>query len=112
MSTTLAEVEDHALALAGELTEALVGRELAGAEDPVADVVRRVLAALPQGLPVTVRLAPQVAAHPDLAALAAQGVTVVPDPALEPHDALLETTAQAVDLRVSTALARVREVLS
>ena len=70
------------------------------------------LAALPQGLPVTVRLAPQVAAHPDLAALAAQGVTVVPDPALEPHDALLETTAEAVDLRVSTALGRVREVLS
>lgn len=112
VSTTLAEVEDHALSLAGELTETLVGRELAGAEDPVADVVRRVLAALPQGLPVTVRLAPQVAAHPDLAALAAQGVTVVPDPALEPHDALLETTAEAVDLRISTALARVREVLS
>ncbi len=111
-AATAAEVEDHALGLACELTEALVGRELAGAEDPVADVVRRVLAALPQGLPVTVRLAPHVAGHPDVAALAAQGIAVVADAGLEPHDALLETTAEAVDLRVSTALARVREVLS
>ena len=111
-ATTAAEVEDHALSLACELTEALVGRELATAEDPVADVVRRVLGALPQGLPVTVRLAPHVAGHPDVAALGAQGVTVVADAGLDPHDALLETTAEAVDLRISTALARVREVLS
>ena len=99
-ATTAAEVEEHALALACELTEALVGRELATAEDPVADVVRRVL------------LAPHVAGHPDVAALADQGVTVVADAGLDPHDALLETTAEAVDLRISTALARVREVLS
>ncbi len=61
---------------------------------------------------VTVRLAPHVASHPDVAALSAQGITVVADAGLEPHDALLETTAEAVDLRISTALARVREALS
>lgn len=109
---TSAEVEEHALRLALELTETLVGRELAVAADPVGDVVRRALAALPQGLPVTVRLAPSVAGDPALAALRDQGVTVVSDPALDPHDALVESTVEAVDLRIRGALDRVREVLS
>jgi flagellar assembly protein FliH len=107
-----AEVEDHALELARELTEALVAHELASAADPVADVVRRALAVLPQGLPVTVRLSPAVAGDPALQALRDQGITVVADPSLERHDALVESTEEAVDLRVSAALARVREVLA
>lgn len=106
------EVEDRALELARELTETLVGRELTTSADPVADVVRRSLAVLPQGLPVTVRLAPSVAGDPALETLREHGVTVTMDPSLEPHDALVETTAEAVDLRVSSALARVREALS
>lgn len=107
-----AEVEEHALELARELTEALVAHELASAADPVADVVRRALAVLPQGLPVTVRLSPAVAGDPALQVLRDQGITVVADPTLERHDALVESTEEAVDLRVSAALARVREVLS
>lgn len=107
-----AEVEDHALELARELTEALVAHELASAADPVADVVRRALAVLPQGLPVTVRLSPAVAGDPALQVLRDQGITVVADPSLERHDALVESTEEAVDLRVSAALARVREVLA
>lgn len=107
-----AEVEEQALAMARELTEALVARELATAVEPVADVVRRALAVLPQGLPVTVRLSPTVAGDPALEVLREQGITVVTDPSLERHDALVESTAEAVDLRVSAALARVREVLS
>ena len=70
------------------------------------------LAALPQTLPVTVRLSPSLAGDPALAPLADRGLGVVADGSLEPHDAILETTAEAVDLRVSTALARVREALS
>jgi flagellar assembly protein FliH len=112
VDATAAEVEEHALALALELTEALVGHELAVAPDPVGDVVRRALAALPQGLPVTVRLAPSVAGDPALAVLREQGVTVVTDPSLDPHDALVESTVEAVDLRIRSALDRVREVLS
>lgn len=111
-AATATEIEDQALTLARELTEALVGHELRTAADPVADVVRRSLAVLPQGLPVTVRLAPSVAGDPALETLREQGVTVVPDPSLDVHDALVETTAEAVDLRVATALARLREALS
>lgn len=112
VAATSAEVEDQALAMARELTETLVARELATAADPVADVVRRALAVLPQGLPVTVRLSPAVAGDPALEVLGEQGITVVADPSLQRHDALVESTAEAVDLRVSAALTRVREVLS
>lgn len=112
VDATAVEVEDLALALALELTESLVGHELATAVDPVGDVVRRVLAVVPQGLPVTVRLAPSVVGDPAVATLREQGVTVVTDPSLDPHDALVESTVEAVDLRIRGALDRVREVLS
>ena len=112
VAATTAEVEEHALGLALELTETLVGHELATTSDPVGDVVRRALAVVPQGLPVTVRLAPSVAGEPAVATLREQGVTVVADPALDPHDALVESTVEAVDLRIRAALDRVREVLS
>lgn len=112
VAATATEVEEHALALALELTETLVGHELATAADPVGDVVRRVMAVLPQGLPVTVRLAPSVVGDPAVATLREQGVTVAADPALDPHDALVESTVEAVDLRIRGALDRVREVLS
>ena len=112
VAATCAEVEDHALELARELTETLVARELSTAADPVADVVRRALAVLPQGVPVTVRLSPAVAGDPALEVLREQGVTIAMDPSLERHDALVESTVEAVDLQVSAALARVREVLS
>lgn len=109
-------VEDASLTLARELTTALVGHELATAADPAADTVRRVLAVLPGGtLPVTLRVPPAVAAlltpH-DAPELAEHAVQVVADPALGAGDAVVETDAQVVDLRVTAALERVREVLS
>lgn len=107
-----AELEAHVVALAREVAEAVVGHELSTAADPAGEVVRRALAVLPQELPVTVRVAPATAADPALERLREHGVHVVADPALGAHDALVETTAEAVDLRVGAALARVREVLS
>src|SRR3954463_5009172 len=63
-------VESHAIEVAMTLTEQLVGHELAVAETPVLDAVRRALALIP-GEPVTrIRVHPQLAADRALAELA------------------------------------------
>ncbi|WP_182525736.1 FliH/SctL family protein [Nocardioides dongkuii] len=107
-----AAVEDEALRLARELTAALLGRELATAADPAGDVVRRALEVLPDGVPTTVRVHPDVRSHAAAEALAAHGVTVVADPTLGRHDAVVETATTVVDLGVDAALDRVREALA
>jgi flagellar biosynthesis/type III secretory pathway protein FliH len=55
--------------------------------------------------------------HPDVATTAAdvlreRGVTILPDEALSRADAVVETDTEVVDLRVDSALVRLREVLS
>ncbi len=102
-------IGQEATDLAFEVTRALVGHELAVVADPGADVVRRVVSALP-GDAVQVRLHPSVASSAS-AALADQGVRVVPDPTLEPSDAMVETDDAVLDLRIGAALDRLREVL-
>lgn len=99
-----AEVEDRASTLAWELTQELVGHELAG---PGIDVVRRVLALAPTEEIVRVRLHPA-----DLGAAAPLlEVPAVGDPSLDRGDALVETATHVLDLRLEAALARVREAL-
>ncbi|WP_323793547.1 FliH/SctL family protein [Nocardioides sp.] len=105
------ELEDHALHLARELSEAIVGHELRSSADPAGDVVRRALAVLPGGAPATVRLHPDVAATVSGTELA-PGVTLVADATLGPADALVETPTQVVDLSIEAALDRVRQALA
>jgi flagellar assembly protein FliH len=105
------QVAAQATDLALEVTRALVGHELAVSADPGADVVRRVLADLPADPLVQVRLHPGLAASPAVTELTDRGLTVVPDPTLEAGDAVVETDEAAVDLRLSTALDRLAEVL-
>lgn len=97
-------VDDQAAELALELTRELVGHSAAEA---ASHVVERVLALAPEHPVARVRLHPSVAAG----AAALDQVVVVPDPDLGPADALVETDEYVVDLRVETALARLREVL-
>jgi flagellar assembly protein FliH len=106
-----ARVADQATGLALELTRALVGHELAVTADPGQDVVRRVLAALPAGPVATVRLHPDLVTADVVAELDRHGLTVAGDASLSPGDAVVEADDAAVDLRVSTALERVAEVL-
>ncbi len=81
--------------------------------DRGADAVRRALQLLPTGVPVTVRLHPDVVADADLrAALEAEHVRIVGDPGLALDDAVLETDDQVIDLGVGAALDRVREALT
>jgi len=111
-----ARVEDQALDLARELTETLVGHELRSAPDTAADVAARVLAEAPAGAAYELRVHPATAAALTGAELASAftetGVRIVADPALAFADAVVEIDDRVLDLRVSAALERVREVLS
>lgn len=106
-----AQVADQAVALALAVTEATLGAA-ARAQLPD-DVVRRALAAADAepGTRVVVRLAPPTHAGVDRSALP-DGVVLRADAALGPADALVELDDTVVDLRVDSALRRVREVLS
>jgi len=104
-------IGDQATQLALEVTAELVGHELAVTTEPGADVVHRVLAVLPVGGLLQVRLHPSVCSDVAVAALAERGALLIADPDLSPGDAIVETDTAAIDLRISTALARLREVL-
>lgn len=103
------QVEEQALELAARLAEAIVGHDVAAAENPGLDAVRRGLALAGGDALVKVRVRPEDHG-PELAALTGAAV-LVPDPMLPPGDALLETVEGVVDARVSTAVARVQELL-
>jgi flagellar assembly protein FliH len=106
-----ARVADQATGLALELTRSLVGHELAVAAEPGAGVVSRVLAVLPGDPTTLVRLHPDTAGTDAARLLDERGVRLVVDPTLAHADAVVETDTAAIDLRVSTALARLAEVL-
>lgn len=107
VSEVCTRIESQASELAWELTQELVGHELAG---PGIDVVRRVLALAPTETVVRVRM------HPADAGKALEDGTladlvVVADPTLDRGDALVETEDHVLDLRLEPALLRVREAL-
>jgi flagellar assembly protein FliH len=112
------ELRDAVLQAAVELTETLLGRELAVATDPGMDALRRALDLLPTGRPVTVRLHPNDAptVRNALAAMPAgelgRDVLVVADPGIELGGCIADCDATRVDAQLSTALARVRQVLA
>ncbi|WP_121253528.1 FliH/SctL family protein [Nocardioides ferulae] len=106
------QVAAQACDLAFAVTRELLGRELVLTTDPGTDLVRRVLSVLPSDGAVTVRLPADLVGDPALAGLTAAGVRVVPDPSFGPADAVVETDQSIVDLRLDTALDRLREALS
>jgi flagellar assembly protein FliH len=103
-------IGEQGTGLALAITETLVGHEVSGLTD--ADVVRRALAVAPGTPLATVRLHPTVAASPAAGELAEAGLRVVADPSLGRADALVEADGAVTDLRISTALARLREALA
>lgn len=103
------QVEVQGTELAWALTEELVGHQVRGAETP--DVVRRVLDLAPSGESVALHLHPTHLGDPSLAQLKEHGVRCVPDASLAPLDAVVHVDDHAFDLRIATAMTRVREVL-
>jgi flagellar assembly protein FliH len=103
------QVEEQAVELAARLAEAIVGHDVAVAANPGLDAVRRGLALAQGDALVKVRVRPQDHG-PELSALTG-AAALVPDPTLAAGDAVLETVEGVVDARVSTAVARVQELL-
>lgn len=113
-AVSLADVEAIVVDLALRIAEAVLDRELAVAADPGADALRRALALAPEDGHIVARLHPDdVATLGDLAELApGRHVELVADPAVSRGGAVVDVGAARIDARLSTALARVREVLS
>ncbi len=111
---TCTALEEQASELALALTEELVGHELRHESD--ADVVRRVVRALPRDLAdskdiVTVRLHPSLVATASGGQLSDVGLRLVADAGLSRADAVVELSDHALSLDIDGALARLREVL-
>ncbi len=101
----------QALDLALRIAEEVLQREVAVADQPGTDALRRALAPVDPRVAVTVRLNPADRDQLDPAVLAGRPVTVVADATLARGDAVAETDHGLVDATVAGALARVREVL-
>lgn len=98
VETVCARLEEQAAALAGELTATILGELRVDV-----DAVRRALALAPEGDIVALRVHPSQVVEAE--------VRVIADPSLEVGDALVEYDDHVLDLRISTALDRVRAVL-
>ncbi|MCW2621994.1 MAG: Flagellar assembly protein FliH [Frankiales bacterium] len=108
------EVREAILATGLTLVEDLVGRELALADSPVLDAVRRALTLCPADAPTVVRVHPDDLAEIPAAALAAlpESVRVVADADIERAGAVAETGSRRIDAQLRAALERVQAVLT
>jgi flagellar assembly protein FliH len=96
------------------LVEDLLGRELALADSPVLDAVRRALALVPSDVPAVIRVHPD-----DLGEIPAETlaelpdtVRIVGDPDVERAGAIAETGPRRIDAQLMAALERVQAVLT
>jgi flagellar assembly protein FliH len=96
------------------LVEDLLGRELALADSPALDAVRRALTLCPADAPTVVRVHPDDLAELPADALAAlpKSVRVVGDDSVERAGAVAETGVRQIDAQIGTALERVQAVLT
>jgi flagellar assembly protein FliH len=108
------EVRETILGTVLTLVEDLLGRELALAEDPVMDAVRRALALVPSDAPAVVRVHPDDLAEIPAESLAElpDSVRVVADRDIERAGAVVETGSRRIDAQLGPALERVQAVLS
>jgi flagellar assembly protein FliH len=111
LAAACAAVEVGAARLAMDVVEVLLDRELRALVDPGEQAVARALALAPEQTAV-VRLAPDAVTAEASAELAARGLRLVADPALGAADVVVDLGDSVVDARLSTALDRLREVLS
>jgi len=104
----LCGLEDALARAAVDLAAAVIGRELEIAASPGADALARALALVPAGSVALARLHPADAAH---LADAPSGLSIIPDPAVEPGGCILEVGDSRIDAQLGPALDRVRSAL-
>ncbi|SDF10227.1 flagellar assembly protein FliH [Blastococcus fimeti] len=111
---TADEVRETVLGTVLTLVEDLLGRELALADSPVLDAVRRALTLCPADAPAVVRVHPDDLAELPDGALAdlPESVRVVGDASVERAGAVAETGPRRIDAQLAAALERVQTVLS
>jgi flagellar assembly protein FliH len=100
--------------LAVDVAEALVGHELARAGQPGKEALARVLALVPDGPDLVVRLRPDEVLPPEELAslLPGRKLEVLADPTVEPGGCVVEAGPCRLDAQLGPALERVRAVLS
>jgi flagellar assembly protein FliH len=108
------EVRDTIIGVVLTLLEDLLGRELALADSPVLDAVRRALALCPADAPAVVRVHPDDLAEIPAEVLAElpETIRVVGDQSIERAGAVAETGPRRIDAQLMAALERVQAVLS
>jgi flagellar assembly protein FliH len=108
------EIRETILGTVLTLVEDLLGRELALADSPVLDAVRRALTFVPADAPAVVRVHPDDLAEipADVLAELPETVRVVPDAGIERTGAVAETGSRRIDAQLTAALERVQSVLS
>jgi flagellar assembly protein FliH len=108
------DIRDSILTAVVTLVEDLLGRELALAESPGLDALRRAMTLAPSDTPAVVRLHPDDLAEVPAEALTALPgtVTVVGDASVERAGAIAETGPQRIDAQLGAALERVQAVLA
>jgi flagellar assembly protein FliH len=111
---TADDVRDTVIGTVLTLVEDLLGRELALADSPVLDAVRRALALCPTDAPVVVRVHPDdLGEFPeDALAELPDTVRIVGDADVERAGAVAETGPRRIDAQLGAALERVQAVLS
>jgi flagellar assembly protein FliH len=112
-AASLADVADQAAALALDIAEAVLGREIASSADPGRDAIARAIGFVPEEGAVTVRLNP--ADHGRLGDVAdllpGRDAALVADPSVGSGGCVVQVGATRIDAQISAALHRVAEVL-
>ena len=114
-ATPVAEdIRETVLGTVLTLVEDLLGRELALADSPVLDAVRRALTLCPADTPTVVRVHPDDLGEipADVLAGLPETVRVVADPGVERTGAVAETGPRRIDAQLTAALERVQAVLT
>jgi flagellar assembly protein FliH len=108
------DVRETIIGMVLTLVEDLLGRELALADSPVLDAVRRALDLCPSDAPAVVRVHPDDLAEipEDVLAELPDTVRMVGDPAVERAGAVAETGPRRIDAQLMAALERVQAVLT
>jgi flagellar assembly protein FliH len=108
------DVRETIIGMVLTLVEDLLGRELALADSPVLDAVRRALALVPADSPAVVRVHPDDLGEIPAETLAElpETVRVVGDPDVERAGAVAETGPRRIDAQLMAALERVQAVLT
>lgn len=111
-AVSVAEVE--VVALAVELAEAVVRRDLAMGHGAAADALRRAVSLVPAGEDLLVRLHPDEVVAPDelQAVVPESRIRVVADPEVEPGGCVVNAGPCHIDAQIGPALARARQFLA